>query len=366
MRITLIISSMSSGGAERVMSIMANYWAKNRKDVTLITLAGDVEPFYPLTPRIRQTRLSFYWPSANIASAMKNAIKRFTLLRSAIRDTTPDIVVSFIDMTNARVVMALLGTGIPVIISERSDPANRHKIGRSGRLFCSLVYPLADRLVAQSGAAMAFFPRRMERRISVIPNPVSAPQVNNRGPQLPSPMVVTVGRQSMEKDQALLIRAFAKLPGDHSHWSLVVIGDGPLHEELKRLAADLGIADRVIFTGVVDNVGSYLTKAGIFVLPSRYEGFPNALCEAMASGVASITTDFAAVHEIVRHEESGLIVPTQDTAAMTGALARLMSDTHLRRSLAEHGRELSHRFSTQQVMTLWDEAIRATKALPGP
>jgi len=360
MKVVLVISSMSPGGAERVMSIMANYWVERGWDVMLITLEGDTEPFYFLNPQIRQKKLSLYWPSANLFSSIASNLKRLKILRSAIRKSNPDIVISFIDMTNVRVVMSLLFSGVPVIISERTDPANRHKISTLGRLLCKLTYPLTSRLVVQSKAAKLFFPFYMGRQIVVIPNPVIAPTKKNTNVDLPSPLVMTVGRQSKEKDHALLIRAFAGLPHELASWNLVLIGDGPRHDNLKQLALDLGIANKVVFTGIVEGIGDHLSKADIFVLPSRFEGFPNALCEAISSGVASISTNFAAASEIIEHGENGLIVPSQDTDAMTLALVRLMTDTTLRQNFSERGKDLSQRFSTKSVMNTWEELISKT------
>ena len=129
MRVTLINSSLGSGGAERVIATMATYWARQGWEVALITLTGtDVPDFYEMHPAVRRVRLGLAGPSSSPFQALLNNSNRLRSLRRAIKDSDPDAVISFQSRTNVLVILSCLGLGQPVLVSERVDPA-REPIG---------------------------------------------------------------------------------------------------------------------------------------------------------------------------------------------------------------------------------------------
>ncbi len=143
-------------------------------------------------------------------------------------------------------------------------------------------------------------------------------------------VVGTVGNFTAKKDQATLLRAVAALPGGTSGTVLVLVGLGPLESELRALAAELGIADRVVFTGSRDDVPALLPAFDVFALSSRFEGLPIALLEAMATGVAPVATRVGGIPEVITDGRDGLLVAPGDPAALAGALAKLLDDDGLR------------------------------------
>ncbi|MGE4290653.1 MAG: glycosyltransferase family 4 protein [Desulfovibrio sp.] len=356
MRITLIISSLAAGGAERVLSTMANYWAQKGWNVTLLTLDDGSDAFFTLHDDVVWNPLRLFWKSRNIFDSLKNNWKRLVRIRRAVQASSADVVISFVDMTNIRVLLALLGTGIPVIVSERSDPA-RHKIGKIWWLLRVVTYPMASMIAVQSRAAAKSLNRIVWPKCVVVPNPVPIPTYTAALPALPTPFVISIGRQSDEKGHSQLIDSFASLVDKHPEWSLVLIGDGPLHESLKQQAASWNIEEKIIFTGRVDHVFDYLAKAAIFVLPSLYEGFPNALCEAMASGLPVIATACSGIPDIVTNGKDGLIIPVSDKAALTASLDNLMRDPRLRRTMGDNAKAVSKKFSVERVMKIWEAII---------
>ena len=248
MRITLVISTFDSGGAQRVMSVMANYWAEQGEDITLITLTSQSDDWYKLDPRVKRVGLGVLSTSTHIGQAIRQNVRRVMCLRRALQRANPDMVISFLDTTNVLTLMASWGLGIPVIVSERNDPHQR-SIGMAWNGLRSLLYRHADAVVVQSCAVRDWALRlKGIKAIYVIPNPVSP--IHNGSEQASSHhgsshTIVAMGRLVRVKGFDLLIEAFGRCAAKHSDWSLVVLGEGPERASLQTFAADLGIADRV-------------------------------------------------------------------------------------------------------------------------
>jgi glycosyltransferase involved in cell wall biosynthesis len=224
-----------------------------------------------------------------------------------------------------------------------------------------LTYPRADALVIQSPAIQAWAEGVVPaRRIHVIPNPVGD-QFAEEGVQVQSvrgPIVLAVGRLVPQKGFDLLIKAFHLVVQRHTGWSLTIVGCGPQEAELKRLAAELLPEGTVAFRGAVKDPERYYRTAGLVVVPSRFEGFPNALVEAMACGCAVIAADCpGGISDIVRHEIDGLLIPPEDIQALAREMNRLIGDEGERTRLAARASERTSRFRFSTIMPLWDVAI---------
>jgi len=171
--------------------------------------------------------------------------------------------------------------------------------------------------------------------------------------------IVSMGRLVPLKQFDQLIRAFASLSQEFPEWDLLIIGDGPERPSLSALASDLSISGRVLMPGAFKSPGEHLASSDLFVLSSRYEGFPNALCEAMASGLPVVCFDCpSGPREIVRHEVDGLLVPPQDVDALSGAMRRLIDSPAERQRMAERAREITARFAPESIFDHWERLIQ--------
>jgi glycosyltransferase involved in cell wall biosynthesis len=360
MRLTLIISSLGCGGAERVMSTMANYWAAKAWKVTLLTVDdGSTSPFYDLDPRINHIPLAIAGDSHNAIAGLLNNLNRIRVLRLAVRDSGPQAVISFMDKTNILSLLATQGLDIPVIVSERIDPT-MNSIGMIWEQLRRLVYPLADILVVQSKEALDYFPPQLRPGARIIPNPVLTPPRNQSPPGklLNKPLLVAVGRLDRQKGFDFLLHSFAQLKDRYREWTLIILGEGPLRAELELLRNKLGLADRVLLAGRVKNTYQVLRQADIFVMSSRFEGFPNALCEAMACGLPVICTDCrSGPREIITDGVDGLLVPNEDVNALAAAMDQLMGSDAERKRLALSAIEVTRRFALEKVMRVWEETL---------
>jgi glycosyltransferase involved in cell wall biosynthesis len=361
MRLTLVISSLSAGGAERVMAIMANYWAGMGWKIDLLTFDdGSVPPFYKLDPRIRHRALSIAGCSDNPIGSFRNNIRRIAVLRAAIRESKPDCVISFIDQTNVLTLLATRTLGIPVIVEEHIH-VQSSQLHRSWKLMRRLTYPHANLVIAITERALSSLPSGLRKRAIVIPNPALPPSRADGQPAREartSRSIVSIGRLVPQKGFDLLLRAFALQKDIHPKWKLTILGEGPLRSELESLCEDLGLTGRVSMPGLVTNTEDYLDAADLFVLASHFEGFPMALCEAMASGLPVISTDCpSGPREIINDGEDGLLVPNGNLEALAAAMDRLISNEAERKRLAVGALRITERFGLPKIMALWEESL---------
>jgi GalNAc-alpha-(1->4)-GalNAc-alpha-(1->3)-diNAcBac-PP-undecaprenol alpha-1,4-N-acetyl-D-galactosaminyltransferase len=365
-RLTLVISSLQAGGAERVMSRLANYWAARGRDVTLLSFdRADATPFYALHPAINVIGLGLLRTSAGVVDALAATVWRVARVRAAIKRSRPDAVISFLDQVNIVTLLATRGLGLPVIVSERSDPAHC-PLNSPWRQLRPRVYRWAKYVVVQTPDSRSYFtdPRI---KTTIIPNIVSpAPtRLTDRAtaPEADASRdcwITAVGRLGPEKGFDLLIAAFAKIAAAHPSWHLKIVGDGGLADALTRQAAGLGLDGRVRFTGRVVDVFAELAASDLFVMSSRFEGFPNALGEAMAAGLPVISFDCpSGPRALIRDGVDGVLVPPEDVAALANAMERLMGDAATRAALGARAAEVVERFSEDAVMARWEELLRA-------
>ena len=360
--ITLIVNQLYDGGAARVAVHLANAWAERDRQVLILTTdLGQDAPFYPLHPRVAHRAMDLRAVSRNPLEAVGRNVSRLLQVRRAIRSSRPDLLVSFLDRNNILCLLATRGLrNLPTIISERTDPHGR-SIGSAWELLRRLSYPWADCLVTQSAHAMAYFSASVRDRGRVIPNPVYRPPAATPGNGRPArPRILALGRLHRVKGHDLLVDAFALVAHLFPDWELRIHGDGPERDSLQARIQAHGLADRITLGPNIADVGSSLRDAELFVLPSRVEGFPNALAEAMAWGLPVISFDCASgPAELIRHEWDGLLVPPLDVPALAGAMSRLMADPGERARLAGRAAEVLTRFSAGSIMDLWESAIQS-------
>jgi len=353
-KILFFISSLQCGGAERVSVTLCHRFAERGWDVTLATFDdGSVPPFFPLSPGVRHVPLGLQRRSTGLAHSVMNNVRRVRRLARFIAAERPDRIVSFIDGTNVLALLASRGTGIPVVVSERIDPA-RHRIPMPWRVLRRLTYKWASAIVVQTQAAAGYFPASWQSRIAIVPNPVAkAPPSDEADAQAP-PRIVAMGRLDPQKGFDLLIRAFARVAASHPGWTLTILGEGPERADLERRIAASGVSERISLPGREANVAGVLRRSGLFVLSSRYEGFPNALCEAMACGLPVISFDCpSGPAEIIRDGVDGVLVPPEDVEALASTISRLIADPALRRELSRRAIEISDRFSDARIEAMW-------------
>jgi glycosyltransferase involved in cell wall biosynthesis len=346
------------------MALMANYWAAHGHDVTLVTLSAQSEDWFELHHLVKRVPLNLLSESAHLGQALCQNALRVLRLRDELRRLRPDVVISFMDSTNVLTILASRGLGIPVIISERNNP-RRRAVGLVWTTLRSLLYRRADALVVQSSALRDWAREvAVDARVYIIPNPINpefnsaAKAAHRRGN---GHIVVAMGRLVRQKGFDLLIEAFARCAGQHPEWSLIILGEGEERSNLESLIVATGLQERVRLAGKVPHPSQILGQADLFVLSSRFEGFPNALMEAMACKLAVISTDCPnGPRDIVRDGVDGLLIPPNDVNALAKGMDRLMADPMERQCLGASAVEVVERFSIEKIMSMWDELVAHT------
>lgn len=366
MKILFVIAALTdAGGAERVLSLMANYWAERGRQVSIATFDdGSRQPFYPLAEGVDNRPLNLPQASSSSLQGVYSNLLRARRLRQHIKQEKPDLVISFLTSTNLTTLLAARGTSIPVIVSERNHPAYS-PIDPLRKKMRKKLYPKAAAVICQTGGILDYFQPLLKHNGRVIPNPVLAPDLSPSLPEidLPSgPLLLAAGNLSKQKVHQkgfdLLIPAFIKLAAKHSDWHLVILGDGSQRQTLVQKARELNLEQRIHLPGNVNNIEAIYQRADLFVLSSRYEGFPNVLAEAMAAGLPAVSFDCpTGPSDLIRPGHDGLLVPPEDSDQLIEKLDRLMSSAQARRAMGEEAKAITARFNIAKIIEKWDDLV---------
>lgn len=357
MKALFLVSSFGAGGAERVAATLCNAWVGNGNSVCLVpTYSGGGAPFYTLDPAVRVQYL------ADLVGIRKKSaltyLRRLAALRALVAETKADVVVSFLPNVNVAAILAVALIGVPVVISERRDPSSQ-PASRLWEFACRLLYRFADAVVVQTESVRrdisTIYPGL--RRVVCIPNPLPAELLERQPHVNPGPrrILLSLGRLAPEKQIDHVLRWFAHLAQECADWDLHIFGDGPTRVELEATATRLGMSARVFFMGRTSDPWGAMENADAFVMTSRFEGFPNALLEAMGVGLPCVAYDCpSGPRDITQDGEDALLVPLNDEQQLYMQLRRLMTDTELRHTLGRRAREsVIKRYQLNSILTQW-------------
>ncbi len=347
MKIVFFIGSMHNGGAERVISILANHYAEKGCDVD-IALLLDGKIGYDIDKRVKTVELF-----CSDGSYAKNIIPWLCKIRSYIKKSKPDRIISFIGRINVLVLAACTGLKIPITVSERSNPQYD---GRSKTMLgiCGHFYKKAKNVIFQTKFQASCFPGIAPKNGIVLPNPV---RVNAQKKENDAISIVTAGRLNPLKNHEMLINSFADVCKRFPDATLTIYGEGRLRQKLTEHIGNMGLEKNVFLPGNVSDLHERIASATMFVMTSEYEGLSNALVEAMMIGLPCITTDYDGADEVISDGVDGLIVKRGDTEQLTNAMLTLLNDEGLRNSLSENAVKTSEKYRYEAVLKRWDEVI---------
>jgi glycosyltransferase involved in cell wall biosynthesis len=278
-----------------------------------------------------------------------------------VKVQAPNVVVSFMDTMNITSLLSCIGTGIPVVVSERVDPS-RHRIGRAKELLRNWSYRLAKIVVVQTPRIKEYFSASIKPRIRVIANPIPAPPLIAR-PDLVGPdgrwRMIAVGRLAHQKGLDRMVEAFRLIADYHPDWDLVLVGEGPERDRLESRIRGLGLVDRIRIKGVTTDITGELTASHLMAFPSRYEGFPNALAEGLAAGLPAVGfMNVSGVEDLIIDGKTGLLVQDENSPhGLARALSELMSDACRRAVMGEAARQHVMQWAPERILGQWERVL---------
>jgi len=350
--VMLYLNSLHRGGAERVFVQLADRFRKNGWRTILVTSYTPPDHVeYPVPEGVERYNME---PELLRESRLKRNLGRIAKLRALIRKCKPDLLVTCMQEPNFRGMVASMGLPVKRLVSV-CNASEKEYPGKLGLLVGKVLMPMAEGCVFQTEEEKRWFPRRLQRKGRIIMNQVNPAffDVQFDGQRRD---IVTVGRLNEQKNQALLIRAFARI-ADKTDDNLLLYGTGELKEELRVLIHRLGLEERVRLMGVSTDVANDIKGAKLFVLSSDFEGLPNAMLEAMALGLPCVCTDClgGGPAAVIEQGVNGLLVPVRDEEALADAMLRLLNDPAEAAAIGQEARRRAERFRPEPVFALWQQ-----------
>ena len=341
MKIVFVTSTLTSGGAERVISLLANCLSDRGHIVEIVNLNKHIV-FYQLSP---QVKLVFAEDEVG-----KSIVKKSLWLRRHVKNEKPDIVIPFMEAVYCVTLLSLVGVDIPVLSSERIDPRKSPFIRNVLR---RLILPLTDWLVVQTEEIKSFYPDFIRKKTSVIYNPVSE-KVFSCVPMVRKDVIISIGKMDAQKNQTMLIKAFGKIADKFPSYQLIIYGEGPMRQSLQLIIDNLQLTNRVLLPGKTDQIIDRLNEAKLFCFSSNFEGMSNAIIEAICVGLPVVTTAVSGTKELIDEGRGGYITEIGNEDQFAIAMERLLSDENAMRLMGEYNKCKSYLFKQDTIVDEWE------------
>ncbi|MBT5558889.1 MAG: glycosyltransferase family 4 protein [Proteobacteria bacterium] len=358
MKIALVIASLQSGGAERVAVNLANGFAMAGDDITLITLSSEKSDFYDLPENVNRVALDRMAASKDLLSALKRNRERVSIIKDTLRTLSPDVTISFCTETNVLVLLAGKRLATKIIVTEHLDPV-KASYGRVWEALRRCTYPVADCVVSVSNGVRQGFSWMPANKNRVIYNPISVTEPSDKY-DVPAvcdqskKWITSMGRLENQKGFDVLLDAIEIAREHLKDWQLCIVGDGPLRREIETKIRDSQLGELVVLTGRLKQPHDVIRQSKIFVMASRFEGFPMAHAEALMCGVPVIATDCpSGPSEMIETDVNGMLVPTESPEEIASALLALIDDTALLARLAARAPEIASRLGIKPIVKQW-------------
>lgn len=353
MRVGFFISSLSGGGAEKVLITIAQSMADNNIGSVSITSLEKRPQFY----QVDEEKVELY-KIKNKHTGIRAFWEDFVSIRKHIKNDSAEVMISFLSRCNLLLLLCCLFNNRKIIVCDRNNPLKEHS--RVIFWLSCLLYKRANRIVVQTNQIKTFYPRFLQKKIVVIENPIDNHKLQNElcRDGYNTKRVISMGRLEPQKDFETLIKAFAEINKQFSDWKLDIYGTGEKQEIIQKLIDDLNLTSAVCLCGRTEKPVMEMSKSDIFVLSSYYEGFPNVLCEAMYAGCACISTDcVSGPRELIEQKLNGTLVPIGDVSKMKQALFTYIKNEDIRQKNGKSAQRTVERLYVNNIMKKWCELI---------
>lgn len=347
-RVAIISPGLSTGGAERVASLLANYLLEKGYAVTFIAMSED-EMNYPLSMGIKYSCVD-----NKKLSGIRKMIYKNIRVRALIKKFMADTIISFVIN---EVALSIITLHVKKIISLRCDP-NVNTRGFYFKHFRNIIFSLSDIMVFQTPDAKAYFSKRIQRKGLIIANPITG-QLPNWKNYAHEQVIITACRLDKHKNIKMLIDAFGMIHSEFSDYKLHIFGKGPIEKELKDYSESKGLGRAVFFKGYSSEIHNEMARSMIFALSSNHEGISNSMLEALGIGIPTICTDcpVGGARMFINSYENGILVPVGDIGALYEALRNTIEIPALRERFSKNAVKIKDILELHKICSLWEEAI---------
>lgn len=346
-KILFVINQLGGGGAERVLTLLANRLSEEN-NVSILAIHR-AKKKYEIFPQINVIELDGY---------EENTFQIIKAIRKKVKHLKPDTIVSFEYHMNMKVLLATFGIkNVRIIVSERNDPAQ--KGGKFGyKQLRNMLYKKSDCLVCQTPDAKAYFPKNIQKKTVIIPNPIKSDLPQSwEGTRRKE--IVNFCRLNPQKNLRLLIDAFEDFSDTHPDFSLVIYGDGELHDSLQQCISEKGLENKVRLHPAVSDVHERIKDAYMFVSSSDFEGLSNSMLEAMAMGIPTICTDCpcGGARMVIENGVNGLLTPVGDKDKLSAAMQRVADNSQIAHNIGKEAQKIRSKLSTDIIVGEWRKII---------
>ena len=350
--IAFYIGSLRKGGAERVFLNLAQYFLSRGYRVTMVT-QYQKEDEYELPSGA--LRVISDITEEELGGRIGNLWRRYAKLRRIFREIRADLVLSTIGKNNFMAILANAFLPTKVVVSVVAEPTEEYPNALM-RFLARTLFFFADGIVMQTTAAVRFFPSCLQKKCVILKNSLAPAFVRPRyeGPR--SQEIVAVGRLDENKNQGMILRAFAAIKDRFPESRLMIYGDGPMREQLAEQVKTLGLTGRAFLCGTVTDVPGRIGRAYAFVLSSFTEGMPNTLLEAMSLGLACISTDCpcGGPRDLIEDGVNGYLVPVDDAAVLADRLETLLADPQKADAIGRNAAGRMQEYRPEKVNAQWE------------
>lgn len=356
-KLIFIVHNLGYGGAQKMLVYVAETCLNQYQDIRLLALS-DKKTELDVDKRIRITKLH-YKLYQNKLKKFKEKIKTIKELRAYLKKEQPEAVCIFGLDTFLLTRVAIFGMKSKIIVSERNAPTS---YGKFWYQFSKWLYQKSDAVVFQLEDVKKMYNKNVQKKSYVIPNPYRENGVECfKGTR---EKIITAAAAKFDKRKGIdtLIKAFSVVHNKHKEYRLIIYGEGPLKENYISLCKKLNVDSYVSFPGTTANVAEKICRASVFVLPSRNEGIPNVLMEAMGAGIPCVACDCipGGPRLLMNSGERGKLVPVDDVNAMANAINQIIENPELQSRLSMKGQEVRELFSDKKIKRMWLDVFENT------
>lgn len=352
MKIVIVNPSLGLGGAEKVISLLSNQWIEESHVVTVITVDRGENPKFILNDKVKRVPLLKGVSQSSIL-ALPRKVFALLKLRRLIKNEKPNLIFAFQEENAIHLLLSLIGVTLPKIVAVRNHPAYK-KLSIFYMLLRKLLYRHSDFIIVQTEEIKSWFIKKGYKSLIVIPNPINPN--NYQLVKKDEKKIYACGRLVPQKGFDGLIRIFTKVTKKYPEWDLIIIGEGNELDNLKKLVVNYNVQKKVIFKGYDSTPYKNYFLGGIFAFTSQYEGFPNALCEAMASGMSVVSYNCpSGPSDLIENGVNGFLIDLNNEELFRIKLEELIHNEQLRVSIGKNAQNITSYLSVDKIANRWLE-----------